>query len=115
MQVETIVGEPEPVGLSGQKGERGERGEQGFDGQKGEHGNDGIPGLNGQKGEPGIIITKTEGESYSFNEVQIREICSKLLQGLCSTEFKTTNSRKAHTNKHERKIINFFSHCRRVS
>lgn len=79
IQGETIVGEPGPVGLTGQKGERGD---QGYDGQKGERGNDGLPGLNGQKGEPGLIITKTEGESYSFSEVQIREICSKVVQGL---------------------------------
>lgn len=65
-------------------GQKGERGEQGFDGQRGERGSDGLPGLNGQKGEPGLVITKTEGESYSFSEVQIRDICSKLLQGLYS-------------------------------
>lgn len=65
--------------MTGQKGERGEIGDQGFDGKKGERGND---GFNGQKGEPGLIITKTEGESYSFNEVQIRDLCSKVVQGL---------------------------------
>lgn len=75
-QGETIVG---PPGLSGQKGERGE---QGFDGQKGERGSDGWPGLNGEKGEPGAVITKTEGESYSFSEIQIRDICSNVVQGL---------------------------------
>lgn len=85
------------MGLSGQKGERGERGEQGFDGERGERGSDGLPGLNGQKGEPGLIITKTEGESYSLNEVQIRGICSNLLQGLCSTEW--IFGRKMHTRK----------------
>lgn len=68
--------------MTGQKGERGEQGEQGFDGLKGEPGIDGLPGLIGQKGEPGLVITKTEGESYSFGEVQIRDICSKVLQGL---------------------------------
>lgn len=87
IQGESIVGEPGPVGLTGQKGERGESGEQGFDGQKGERGYDGLPGLIGQKGEPGSVITRTEGESYSFSEVQIREICSKLLQGSHSTKF----------------------------
>lgn len=89
IQGELIVGAPGPVGLSGQKGERGERGEQGFDGQKGEPGNDGLPGLIGQKGEPGVVISRTEGESYSYSEVQIRDICSKVLQGLCSIELNT--------------------------
>lgn len=47
-------------------GSRGERGEI---------------GIKGQKGEPGTIITSTEGSSYSYSEIQIRDICNNVLQG----------------------------------
>lgn len=57
----------------------GYQGLLGLQGFKGERGDIGLPG---QKGEPGTIITRTEGSSYSYGEIQIRDICSSVLQGL---------------------------------
>lgn len=50
-------------------GLNGERGERGYHGEKGE------------KGEPGTIISRASGESNSFGELQIREICSNIVRG----------------------------------
>lgn len=41
----------------------------------------GAYGEKGEKGEPGLIITRNEGESHSFGELDIREICSNVLKG----------------------------------
>lgn len=41
----------------------------------------GAYGEKGEKGEPGLIITRNEGESRSFGELDIREICSNVLKG----------------------------------
>lgn len=64
--IKSVIGEPGAAGFFGEKGERGERGEV---------------GIIGQKGEPGLIITRTEGESYSYSEIQIRDICSSVIKG----------------------------------
>lgn len=53
-------------GVMGLQGARGERGEA---------------GIKGEKGEPGVIIERTEGSSYTYSEVQIRDICSNVIKG----------------------------------
>lgn len=63
--IKSVIGEPGAAGFFGEKGpiSRGEA------------------GIIGQKGEPGLIITRTEGESYSYSEIQIRDICSSVIKG----------------------------------
>lgn len=41
-----------------------------------------IIGQKGEKGEPGLVITKFEGETHNFGELQIREICGNIIRGL---------------------------------
>lgn len=62
------------------KGRPGPRGEVGIIGERGAKGERG-DSIKGQKGEPGISITRTEGSAYSYGEVQIRDICSNIIQG----------------------------------
>lgn len=62
------------------KGRPGPRGEIGIIGERGAKGERG-ESIKGQKGEPGISVTRTEGSAYTFSEVQIRDICSSVLQG----------------------------------
>lgn len=38
-------------------------------------------GQKGEKGEPGLIIHRNEGESHSFGELEIREICGNVVKG----------------------------------
>lgn len=38
-------------------------------------------GQKGERGEPGLVITRTEGESHALGEIQIREICRDVVRG----------------------------------